>query len=279
MAIHSFTEMITNDFRPGGETMEIVVCVKRVPMTQEVDLEIDARKKDVRKDALAYVMNEWDNYAIEESILLKEKLGGTVTAVTVGKEEDEEVLRRCLAMGADKALRIDPKDLVLDPHVISGILAAAIKGLKYDLILTGVQADDLNEGAVGVMLAERLSLPHSAVVTKVEPSDHELTVRVELEGGMDEVSRISLPALLAIQTGINVPRYVSIMGIRKAAKKELNVISAQDLGLPEGELLPRTMVEELFPPPETAGAQIIEGDPGTIAEEILKIIKEKGVSY
>src|SRR3972149_2777793 len=249
MAIHSFAELITNDCRPGGKAMEIVVCVKRVPMTQEVDLEIDARKKDVRKDALAYVMNEWDNYAIEESILLKEKLGGTVTAVTVGKEEDEEVLRRCLAMGADKALRIDPKDLVLDPHVISGILAAAIKGLKYDLILTGVQADDLNEGAVGVMLAERLSLPHSAVVTKVEPSGQELTVRVELEGGMDEVSRISLPALLAIQTGINVPRYVSIMGIRKAAKKELNVISAQDLGLPEAELLPRTMVEELFPPP------------------------------
>jgi electron transfer flavoprotein beta subunit len=258
--------------------MEIVVCVKRVPMTQEVDLEIDAQKKDVRKDVLAYVINEWDNYAIEEAILLKEKLGGTVTAVTVGKEDDEEVLRRCLAMGADKALRVDPGNLVLDPYVVSRILSGVIKGLQYDLILTGVQADDLNEGAVGVMLAEQLSLPHSAVVTRVEPSDKELTVRVELEGGTDEVSRIKLPALLAIQTGINVPRYVSIMGIRKAAKKELNVVQVQDLGLPQDDLSPRTMVEELFPPPETAGAQIIAGDPSTVADEILKIIKEKGVS-
>jgi len=258
--------------------MEIVVCVKRVPMTQEVDLEIDGRKKDVRKDMLAFVINEWDNYAIEEAILLKEKFGGSVTAVTVGKEDDEEVLRRCLAMGADKALRVDPSDLVLDPYVISKILATVIKGMQVDLILTGVQADDLNEGAVGVMLAEQLSLPHSAVVTKVEPSDKELTVRVELEGGTDEVSRITLPALLAIQTGINVPRYVSIMGIRKASKKELNVVKAQDLGLSQDDLSPRTLVEEFFPPPETAGAQIIEGDPATVADEILKIIKEKGVS-
>jgi electron transfer flavoprotein beta subunit len=258
--------------------MEIVVCVKRVPMTQEVDLEIDGQKKDVKKDVLAYVINEWDNYAIEEAILLKEKFGGTVTAVTVGKEDDEEVLRRCLAMGADKALRVDPGDTIMDPFVVSKILATVIKGLQYDLILSGVQADDLNEGAVGIMVAEQMGLPHSAVVTKVEPSDGQLTVRVELEGGTDEVSRIKLPALLAIQTGINVPRYVSIMGIRKAAKKELNVLKVQDLGLSQDDLSPRTMVEELFPPPETAGAQIIEGDPGTVAEEILKIIKEKGVS-
>ena len=258
--------------------MEIVVCVKRVPMTQEVDLEIDPRKKDVRKDVLAYVINEWDNYAIEEAILLKEKLGGNVTAVTVGAEEDEEVLRRCLAMGADKALRIDPGDLVLDPFVLSKILAAAIRGMKYDLILTGVQADDLNEGSVGIMLAELLSLPHASVVTRVEPENEELTVRVELEGGTDEISKIRLPSLLSIQTGINVPRYVSIMGIRKAAKKELNVTKPQDLGLSPDDLTPRTMVEDLFPPPETAGAKIIEGDPATVAEEILRIIKEKGVS-
>jgi len=258
--------------------MDIVVCVKRVPMTQEVDLEIDAQKKDVRKDMLAYVINEWDNYAIEEAILLKEKLGGTVTAVTVGPEDDEEVLRRCLAMGADKALRVDPGNIVLDPFVISRILAGAIGSLKFDLVLTGVQADDLNEGAVGVMLAEHLSLPHSAVVTRVEPSESELTVRVELEGGTDEVSKIKLPALLAIQTGINVPRYVSIMGIRKAAKKELNVVKAADLGLNQDDLSPRIFIEEMFPPPETAGAQLIEGDPATVAEEILKIIKEKGVS-
>jgi electron transfer flavoprotein beta subunit len=258
--------------------MEIVVCVKRVPMTQEVDLEIDAQKKDVRKDSLAYVINEWDNYAIEEAILLKEKHGGTVTALTIGSEDDEEVLRRCLAMGADKAIRVDPGDAALDAFVISKVLSAAIKGVKHDLVFTGVQADDLNEGAVGVMLAEHLGLPHSAVVTRVEPAGNELTIRVELEGGTEEVSKIGLPALLSIQTGINEPRYVSIMGIRKAAKKELNVTKLQDLGLSADDLLRRTMVEELFLPPEAAGAEIIEGDPATVAEAILRIIKEKGVS-
>ena len=107
--------------------MNIVVCVKRVPQTQEVDLTVDESKKDIRKDSLAYFINEWDNYAIEEAILLKEKSGGEVTAVTIGSEDDEEVLRRCLAMGADRALRIEPGDRRLDPVVISRILAEVIR--------------------------------------------------------------------------------------------------------------------------------------------------------
>ncbi|MGD2125403.1 MAG: electron transfer flavoprotein subunit beta/FixA family protein [Desulfobacteraceae bacterium] len=258
--------------------MDIIVCVKRVPLTQEVDLEINPQKNDVRKDMLAFVINEWDNYAIEEAVLLKEKMEGTVIAITVGNEDDEEVLRRCLAMGADRAIRIDPADRPLDPFVISRILAEVIKGLPYDLILTGVQADDVNNGAVGTMLAEHLGLAHAAVVNGLEPGGEEATIRVELEGGTDEVSKIKLPALLSIQTGINEPRYVSIMGIRKAAKKELNVMSIEELGLSEGDLTPRATIEEIFLPPETEGAEIIEGDAGTVAETILRIIKEKGVS-
>jgi electron transfer flavoprotein beta subunit len=257
--------------------MEIIVCVKRVPMTQEVDLEINPQKTDVRKDMLAYVINEWDNYAIEEAIRLKEKLGGTVTALTIGNEDDEEVLRRCLAMGADKAFRLDPESLAMDPFVISRILAQFIKGQPHDLVFTGVQRDDLNEGSVGTMLAEQLGLPQAEVVRKVEVSGSEATIRVELEGGTDEVSKIQVPALLSIQTGINEPRYVSIMGIRKAAKKELNVAGVDTLGIAAADLQPRTTVEEIFLPPETEGAQFIEGDPATIADEILRILKEKGV--
>lgn len=258
--------------------MKIIVCVKRVPMTQEVDLEIDASKKDVKKGMLAYVLNEWDNYAIEEAILLKEKFGGTVTAVTLGGEDDEEALRRCLAMGADEAVRIDPGGRVLDGFVTSRILAEVIKGMEYDLILSGVQSDDRNDGMVGVMLAERLGLTHAAVVTGIEPQGDNATVRVELEGGMEAVYRLGLPALLTVQTGINEPRYVSIMGIRKAARKELKVIGLDNLGLPEEDLSPRTLIEEVFLPPETEGAEILEGDPGTVAEEIIRIIKEKGVT-
>lgn len=257
--------------------MNIVVCVKRVPMTQEVDLEIDGTGKDVKKDALAYIVNDWDNYAIEEAVLLQEKLGGTATAITIGTEDDEEVLRRALAVGMDRAIRIDPGDLELDGFVISKLLAAAIKGLEHDLVLTGVQADDDNCGMVGIMLAERLGLSHAAVVTGVEPEGEKATIKVELEGGMDEVSKIRLPALLSIQTGINEPRYVSIMGIRKAGKKELKVLGVEDLNLTEDDLTPRTRIEEVFLPPETEGAELIEGDAATVAEEILRILTEKGV--
>ena len=132
--------------------------------------------------------------------------------------------------------------------------------------------------AVGIMLAEHLGLAYSAVVVGIEPQGDEATIRVELEGGIDEVSRISLPAVLSIQTGINEPRYVSIMGIRKAAKKELNVIDLGELALSDDDLLKRTTVEEIFLPPETEGAEMLEGDASTIAEKILRIIKEKGVS-
>ncbi len=258
--------------------MNIVVCVKRVPMTQEVDLEIDGTGKDVKKDALAYVVNDWDNYAIEEAVLLQEKFGGSATAITIGTEDDEEVLRRALAVGADRAIRIDPGDLELDGFVISRLLSAAIKDLEHDLVLTGVQSDDDNCGMVGILLAEHLGLSHAAVVTGVEPEGDEATIRVELEGGMDEVSKIKLPALLSIQTGINEPRYVSIMGIRKAGKKELKVLKVEDLNLTEDDLTPRTVVEEVFLPPETEGAEIIEGDASTVAEEIIRILTEKGVT-
>ena len=258
--------------------MNVIVCTKRVPFTQEVDLEIDERKKEVKKDALAYGINDWDNYAIEEAVLLQEKFGGTVTAITIGDEDDEEILRRALAMGADKALRIDPGKIELDGFVISSILSRVIKNMEYDLILTGVQADDDNCGMVGIMLAEQLGLAHASVVTGVEPEGNEANIRIELEGGLDEISNISLPALLTIQTGINESRYVSIMGIRKARKKELNVIKIEDLNLADDDLIQQTIIEEIFLPPETEGAEIIEGDASTIAEEIIRIMKEKGVN-
>lgn len=258
--------------------MNIIVCVKRVPLTQEVDLEIRDDQKGIETDALAYVINDWDNYAIETAVQLQENLGGEVTAITIGSEDDEEVLRRALAMGADRAVRIDPGEMVPDGYLTSKILSKTIEGMSYDLVLTGVQSDDQNTGMVGIMLAEQLGLAHAAVTNGLEPAEGAATVRVELEGGIDEVSRISLPALLTIQTGINEPRYVSIMGIRKAKKKELKVMSLSDLGLEAGDLVPQTIIEEVFLPPETEGAEMLEGDASTTAEAILKIMAEKGVN-
>ena len=258
--------------------MDIVVCIKRVPVTQEMDLEIDPSLKDIKRDMLSYSINEWDNYAVEEAIRIKENHGGSVTAITVGKEEDEEILRRALAMGADSAIRIDPGDIILSPSLTSRLLFQCIKDIKYDLILTGVQADDTNDGIVGVMLAELLNLPHSSVVTGVEVLDGDIKVRVELEGGLEEVVQLRLPALLTIQTGINEPRYVSIMGIRRASKKEIKVLGIEDLGLSKDQLVSDTEIEELSLPPELEGAEIIEGSVDEIAERIIEILKEKGVS-
>lgn len=257
--------------------MNIIVCVKRVPFTQEVDLEIEPGKKEVDRESLAYVINDWDHYAIEEAVRLKEQGEGTVTAITLGPEEDEEVLRRCLAMGADQARRIDPGERILDGPGTARVLARAIADIPFDLILCGVQAEDDNQGMVGIMLAETLGLGHAAVVTGIEPREGELIVQCELEGGMDERSRLRLPALLTVQTGINEPRYVSIMGIKKATKKPLAVIPLADLNFSPEDLDPQVLIDELFLPPETGGAEMIPGDPAQAAEKILQILKEKGV--
>lgn len=257
--------------------MNIIVCVKRVPFTQEVDLEIEPGKKEVDRESLAYVINDWDHYAIEEAVRLKEQGEGTVTAVTIGLEEDEEVLRRCLAMGADQARRIDPGEQILDGQGTAQVLARALADIPFDLILCGVQAEDDNQGMVGIMLAETLGLGHAAVVTGIESREGELIVQCELEGGMDERSRLRLPALLTVQTGINEPRYVSIMGIKKATKKPLAVIPLADLNFSPDDLAPRVLIEEVFLPPETGGAEMISGDPTQAAERILQLLKEKGV--
>jgi len=258
--------------------MDIVVCVKRVPLTEEVDIIIDDKKKGIKQDQLAFVLNDWDNYAVEEAILLKEKYGGTVTAITVGNEDDEEVLRRSLAMGADKAIRVEAGDLSrFDSLSIAKILSATLKDLQYDLVFTGVLADDDNSGAVGIMVAELLNLNHCAMVTAIDIKDGKANTTSELEGGLGEVSLIDLPALLTIQTGINEPRYVSILGIRKAAKKELKVIGLEELDVSEEELTPKTIIEEAYLPPETEGAQILSGDPDKIASDFVEILKKKGV--
>jgi electron transfer flavoprotein beta subunit len=258
--------------------MKVMVCVKRVPMTQEVDLKIDASGKVIDKSRLSYLMNEWDSYAIEEAVLIKEELGGTVTVITVGEKADEEILTKCMAMGADRAVRIDPGDCSMDGSAVSRSLAEFIKQNEYDLVLTGVQSEDMNDGVVGIMLAEHLGAAHAAVVNGLDIINNEsIKVSVELEGGINEVSNLALPAVLSIQSGINHPRYVSIMAVRKASKKKREVITFADLNLTEADLARQTVLEEIFPPPETKGAEMIEGAPGDVADQIIRIMKEKGV--
>ena len=258
--------------------MDIIVCVKNVPDVAEADLKIGDNRTDIDKEDLVFGINDWDNYAIEEAVVLKEKHGGTVTAITVGNEDDEEVLRRCLAMGADRAIRIEVGGTSrFDSFGIAKMLSQVVRDLPFDLVFTGVLADDDYCGMVGMMMAEQLKINHANMVTAIEIEDGKARTTCELEGGLGEVSILELPALLAIQTGINEPRYVSILGIRKAAKKELKTMDLSDLGIPDKELSPRTIIDEVYPPPETEGAQILSGDPDKIASDFIEILTKKGV--
>ena len=261
--------------------MEIIVCIKRVPETAEADLVIDKTGRDIEKEGLVFDLNEWDNYAVEEAVLLKDTYGGTVTAISMGSEEVNEILRRALAMGADQAIRLtDPGFEGSDGYAIAKILSKAIEPLSYDLILTGVQTEDDGYGQVGPTLAQMLGIPHAALVNQIEGIEGgRARVHRELEGGLEEVLDIELPAVLTIQTGINEPRYVSIMGIRKVAQKEIRVLGLQDLGMkPEeaGEGGSLTVVEGASFPPVGEGAQMLEGTMDEISDQLIAILKEKG---
>ncbi|MEM3629724.1 MAG: electron transfer flavoprotein subunit beta/FixA family protein, partial [Candidatus Bathyarchaeia archaeon] len=216
--------------------MDIIVCVKHVPETAEAELKIDASGKGIEKTGLVFDINEWDDYALEEAVRIKEKFGGTVTAITVGPEDADSTLRKCLARGADKAIRLtDPKFEGSDGYAIAKILHSVIKNMHFDLILTGMQAGDDGNAMVGPILAEMLGIPHATMVKKIELGAGTAKVNRELEGGMEELLEVKLPALFSVQTGINEPRYVSIMGIRKAMQKEIKVMSLADTGLTEND--------------------------------------------
>ena len=261
--------------------MDIIVCVKHVPETAEADIRIDSSGKDIEKTGLVYDINEWDDYAVEEAVRIKEKLGGTVTVITVGPEEADSTLRKCLARGADNAIRItDPKLEGSDGYVIAKVLSKVIKDLPHDLILTGAQAGDDGYAMVGQVLAELLGLPHATLVKKIEFKNGTAKVNRELEGGIEEIVEVKLPAVLTIQTGINEPRYVSIMGIRKAMKKEIKVLGLADIGLSEnevGEAGSWIKIEKMYIPPVEKQAEIIKGSPDEVASKLAEIIKSRGL--
>ncbi|MEW6685708.1 MAG: electron transfer flavoprotein subunit beta/FixA family protein [Candidatus Edwardsbacteria bacterium] len=261
--------------------MEIVVCLKRVPDTAEAEVKIAPGEKEIVKDRLVFDINEADNYALEEGLLLKEKFGGTVTLLTLGSKESEDVLRMGLAKGADSAIRLyDEKFSNADGYCTARILAQAIKNLKFDLILTGCIASDDGYTQVGVTLAELLDIPHASLVTGLEIKDKIIKVNRELEGGLLEVLEISLPALLTIQTGINEPRYASVIGIKRAGQKEIKVWGMNEIGLKEeetGEKGSKILLEQVFFPPVGKRAEILQGTNEEVSAQLSEIFKTKGL--
>lgn len=259
--------------------MDIVTCIKQVPDTSKMDIvKIDDSQKEIDKEGLVYKINEWDEYVLETAAQVKEKLGGTLTAITVGAKDWDEVLRKALAMGADRAIRIDEDVTAADPYDVARILAKAIEGLDYDLILFGAQSEDFNSGQLGGMVAEMLGLSHAAMVVELDiDQGNTIKIKRELEAGAFEAYTVELPTLLTTQTGINQPRYLSISAIRRAMKGELQTTPLKDMGISLEEKTPMIKLERIEFPPEGKKAEMISGSPEESAEKLANILKNEGI--
>jgi electron transfer flavoprotein beta subunit len=200
---------------------------------------------------------------------LREAAGdGEVVVVSVGDEDVEEAMRRCLAMGADRGVRIEAEDR-LDPIQVARALAEVVRAESPDLVFTGVQSADSVQAATGTALAELLDLPRVAVVTKIELADGKASVNRELEGGLVDVVEIDTPAVFTIQTGINEPRYATLRAIKQAEEKEIEVRQPSDVGEPAYR------VRKMFVPPKGEGAEMLNGSPADVAQRIKEIVEER----
>ena len=251
--------------------MRIAVCVKTVVEPQS-RIELDAEGK-LRRQQVRTEVNEYDLYASEEAIRLAETHGGEVVLVSLGSEEVVRGLRKGLAMGAASAVHIACEEEELDAAGTAVLLAAALRQQKPDLVLAGVETEDLGGSQVGVLLAEELGMGCATVVVRTEYDGHASTIRVrrELEAGTLAVVDVALPAVLTIQTGINEPRYPSLKGIMTAKRKPLVTFTASELGFTD---LPRRRVESLglaLPPPRQ-GARIIDGSVDHVVDELLQLL-------
>jgi electron transfer flavoprotein beta subunit len=250
--------------------MKIIVAIKQVPVRDSA-LRIDSNGKWIDEEDLSYEINEPDAYALEEALQLKEKHGGEVIAVLAGPERGSQTIREALAKGADRAIHIECDDLAtLDTLGIASRLAAAIKDEKPDLILTGLQSDDLGLGQTGVVLAELLGIPHATIIMQVEAGDGGIKVKRELEDGWFQYVQMPLPALLTIQSGISKLRYATLMGIKKAKTKEVRKISAGDL--PQAATATVTL-DRVYLPEKKKETQLIEGSPKEAAEKLVEKLK------
>ncbi|UCD37799.1 MAG: electron transfer flavoprotein subunit beta/FixA family protein [Fidelibacterota bacterium] len=250
--------------------MKICVLIKQVP-DQESVLKINSEETWVVEDNLVFTTNESDTYALEEALLLKESVGGEVVVCTLGPERSSQALKDALAKGADRALFMQDEIFdQLDSQGTARVIAQALREEQFDLILTGLQADDTGDAQLGPMLAEELDRPHVTLVVETELLNGGLKVKQELEGGWFQHIEIDLPALLTIQSGINKPRYASLRGIMAMKSKEIKQITAQDMGLDTSSLIPYHVVKRLYVPPKTKETTFLEGTPDEVVEQLVQ---------
>jgi len=259
--------------------MQLLVTVSEVAAPDD-DFEIDG--VDIDERYLTYDLNEWDEYAVEEAVQLSEAHDDIeVVTVTIGPERAEETIRQALAKGADRAIRVWDEDLaaetLLDPGAKAELLAAVAREEDPDLVLSGVQSADMAFGATGVALAETLGFEWAAVVNELDlDRDRGVAdVHRELEGGVEELTEVELPAVLTIQTGINDPRYASLRGIRQAQNKPLDVHTPADLGV---DAVESTLdLTELVVPETESDATLFEGSPDETAADLAELLRDRGV--
>ena len=258
---------------PAKEGPRVLVAVKRVGELNP-DFAIDEAGGTIADEHFEYELNEWDEAALEEALLLTEKLGaGEVVAVTIGPEDAEETLRRALAKGAHRGVRVWDESLRdADPVTVARVLAGVAAQETPNIVLTGAQSADLGHGATGSALARILDLPHAAVVLGIEWDGADvMTVTRELEGGMRQQLTLPAPALLTVQTGGSTPRYATMRMIKQAKKKPIAVVDGAGVGLDQAG----AVVRRLYEPPKSGRAAMIEGDAEAVAKAIADIIRDK----
>jgi electron transfer flavoprotein beta subunit len=251
--------------------MKIVVAIKQVP-ARDSQLRVSASGKWVDDTDLSYEINEPDAYALEAGLQLKERHGGEVVALCAGPARAAQTIREALAKGADRAIHIEEENPgACDPLTVSRMLAAALKPESPDLILTGLQSDDLGYGQTGVILAELLGLPHATIIMQVDVNGAAIRVKRELEDGWFQHVEIPLPALLAIQSGFSKLRYATLMGIKKAKTKEIRRLTPESLGL--SAAASSVTVERVYLPERTKRTQLFEGSPKEVAAQLLEKLR------
>jgi electron transfer flavoprotein beta subunit len=253
--------------------MKILVCVKQVP-DMESRFKPNAEGTWFDDADIAFKMNEYDEYAVEEAVRLKEKSGGEpdITVLSIGPKRVVESIKKALAMGADRGVHVeDAKCHQKDPWQIASMIANFAKDKNFDLIFTGMQSQDRGSGQVGVITAELLGYTCVTTIVNFEFSNQSCKVRRELEGGIKAVVEIKLPAVLTCQSGLNIPRYPTLPNIMKAKKKEIITISA-DVLLKEEAM---SVTEKFYQPAKKTGGIVLEGDVADVADKLLKILKEK----
>ena len=244
--------------------MKIAVAIKQVPL-RDSPLRINAAGTWIDEDHLGFEINEPDAYALEEALQLREKHGGEVVVISVGPARVAQTIREALAKGADRGIHIDVA--TLDTLHVANLLAAALKTEAPDLILTGLQSDDLGYGQTGVVLAELLGLPSSTIIMQVEVQTGKVRVKRELEDGWFQHIEMPLPAVLTIQSGLNKLRYATLMGIKKAKTKEIKVVSVS------ADPQASAVIEKLYAPEKNKQGKIFDGDPKAAAAKLVEKLR------